>query len=159
MAISELLVNGSFLTFCEQASELGRYRMDNCRKCFLDRLTGLGMGEVEAVSYWDAIDRSMGSDTWVGDRKLAMDCGILLDAQKFPRNFLLYRLVQLLFPGVLKVGIRTIDQESTVLQSRWEYAGLNKKNVMVFTLPSSAPKKARTRIRKRSVRRYNEYYS
>jgi hypothetical protein len=162
MAIREMLVNGSFLQLQNEARELGRCKSLSCFEEFLKRLASLGMEKEEASVYWDAIDNSTNWIIASDDRQVATEYGILLDARKFPRNLLLYRLVELMFPNILRVSIQTIPHANRVLSGRWEYAGVGKKNVMIlrfpsaFTLPKSEPSSRKRRHRTRSYGR--DYY-
>lgn len=161
MAIKDILVNGSLAELRKNAQEVGKLRKENRFQEFLKYLASLGMETNEATEYWNAVDDSMGWVVTDDDRKIAEECGILLDAQKCPRNLLLYRIVELMFPALLRITMKTIDHHAVILEKRWEYAGPHKRNVMMLSFPSaSRPVKDRTAIkkRKRRVRRYYDGY-
>lgn len=155
MAISRLLVNGSLSEILELARNLGSCRQELAFSEFQATLFDLRMGAEEILGYWNAIDvracKSGCSFESGNDTQLSTTCGILLDTKKFSRNLLLYRLVELKFPGLLSVSIKTVPHKGKVLSGRWEYAGEGKRNVLVLRFPSAEqerPKKSRLRRRR-----------
>ncbi|MEX0649753.1 MAG: hypothetical protein WD200_02040 [Candidatus Andersenbacteria bacterium] len=96
----------------EIAAVLGKYRHAGDQMNFQQTLEALGMVPEEAQAYWSALSPdNNGSEAFnlAGVRnntELANAFGILLDSNsRFPRNWLLYRLLECHFPDILKVQL------------------------------------------------------
>lgn len=95
------------------AARLGNYCRDGARPEFVRTLMAMGVSEEKAASYWEGVDRSeCGSITGVDDladvrdnTQLASRLGVLLDSGKFPRNELVYCLLQRQFPDFFEVQV------------------------------------------------------
>ncbi|MCE9643154.1 MAG: hypothetical protein K8Q97_02385 [Candidatus Andersenbacteria bacterium] len=101
--------------FFDVARKVGQLRYDGNRSEFEQTLLALGMDQGEVTTYWDLVDVSSAKN-WrpleyftIGDVKsntaLSQRLGIELKngPGQPPRNWLLYRLFSLSFPGVLQV--------------------------------------------------------
>lgn len=104
------------------ACRLGQAKKKGDREEFESTLAALGMEPEEAQMYWDEISGwNGGSDpgqTWLEVRcntHLAGKFGILLNGNRFPRNWLLYRLLACHFPDILSaevIGTRHIGGQA-----------------------------------------------
>ncbi len=138
MSIQDTVVNGSldaFIADAQHIAELGRSgNFSDFRNC----LIGWGMNEGEIVDFWNSIDLSYGLSTkrpeTDANTQLSLRCGILLDSRKMPRNLLLYRLIQLRFPGWISITIRTVRDRGHVLGGRWEFVDGKSRKVLHLTM-------------------------
>lgn len=150
MAVQKWL-GKSFYGFLSVAHALGNAAKSFEFERFQTMLSDLGMENDEIGSLWKAIDRKCPNcENWEGgDKDLSARCGILLDSALFPHNFLLYRLVSLLYPKVLpSVFVETISSKRNVKPGRWEFAGQQKQNVLRLRFPATQ-KKSRNRFNRR----------
>lgn len=96
----------------ETYTRLGHYRQAGDQAEFERTLQALGMTEAEAGGYWGALSQprvnSSESLAWKKARnntEMAQAFGILLNSRYFPRNWLLYRLMECHLPDILRVGV------------------------------------------------------
>lgn len=134
MSIQETLVNGSLDEFVADAQVVARLRRSDNFSDFRDHLVGLGMSYGEVVDFWNSIDLSYGLSTkrpeTDANTQLSLRCGVMLDSRMFPRNLLLYRLIQLRFPGRIAMSIRTVRDRGCVLKGRWEFVDGKSRKVL-----------------------------
>lgn len=152
MAIAKWLSADAVSQLVAVATELGKFREIADFQGFDSALTAAGMAKDEIQRYWDAIDCTFPASIYSGDRRVSAECGILLCEQKFPRNFLLYRLAQCMYPSTLRVTIEVVDHKHEIGSSRWEYVGGGKKRVMkigLFADCSPVAKKSKPKLRRR----------
>lgn len=156
MAIAKWLMGDSLNQLTVVAKTLGAYRRSLDAENFQSTLLGLGMNIDEIVDCFNAIDaRCFDARHYAGatvDTKFSVACGILLCNDKLPRNFLLYRLVQLMNPELLSVSITVIPHKASITPGRWEHAGKGLKRVLMIRLPTvSRVRKTPKPLRPRQV--------
>ena len=101
---SDVLVRVAFV-----AQTLGRCRRAGTREEFEKLLEKQGMTPGEAAQYWEHVDEETSmKDVWTGamsNRELATALGIFLKNNSYPRSWLLYRLVELALPNILRTKL------------------------------------------------------
>ncbi len=114
-------LNGAAAGFADEvnilvsiATKLGHCHTAGDQDEFVRALQAMDVPEDDARAYWDSIDvkscKDHQNDTAeIGDVKnnsqLAARLGVLLDSSKFPRNLLLYRLLEHHFPDFFRVQV------------------------------------------------------
>lgn len=95
----------------ETAELLGKFGRTGQRDEFEATLQALGFAKKEAATFWDALDveaNKTNGKPWheaEDNTAMATRLGLLLLSNNFPRNLLLYGILQGHFPDILRVGV------------------------------------------------------